>query len=52
MTFLTSMLLLKLVLALVTMSMPIVAAFVVYFDHKADKEHEARQRRIWNNQPL
>lgn len=52
MAFLTSILLFKLVLALVTVSIPVVAAIVVYFDHKAEKEHAARQQRIWNNQPL
>jgi hypothetical protein len=52
MAFLTSILLFKLVLALVTMSIPVVAAMVVYFDHKAEKENVARQQRIWNNQPL
>lgn len=52
MTFITSILLFKLVLALVTLSIPAVAALVVYFDHKAEKEQAARQQRIWNNQPL
>ena len=52
MAFLTSILLFKLVLALVTMSIPVVAALVVYFDHKAEKERAATYRKIWNNQPL
>ena len=52
MAFLTSILLFKLALALVTMSMPVVAALVVYFDRKAEKEHASRHQRIWNNQPL
>lgn len=52
MTFITSILLFKLVLALVTLSIPLVAAIVVYFDYKAEKEQAARHQRIWNNQPL
>ena len=48
----TSILLFKLMLALVTVSIPVVAAIVAYFDHKAEKENAARQQRIWNNQPL
>lgn len=52
MTFMTSVLMLKLVMALITLSIPVVAAMVVYFDRKAGKEQAARYQRIWNNQPL
>ena len=46
MTFLTSVLLFKLVLALVTLSIPVGAASVVYFDCKAEKLANARYKAM------
>jgi len=52
MTFLTSVLLFKLVLALVTLSIPAGAAIVAYFDHKAEKLANARRRAVFNGEAL
>lgn len=52
MAFLTSVLMFKLMIAVVTLSVPVVAAIVVYFDRKAEKEQAERHQCIWNNQPL
>ena len=46
MVFLTSILLFKLVLALVTISIPVGAAVVVYFEHKSEKLADARYKAM------
>ena len=52
MTFLTSILLFKLVLALVTLSIPVGAAIVVHFDHKAEKLANARRKAVFDGGAL
>ena len=52
MTFLTSILLFKLVLALVTLSIPAGAVIFVYFDHKAEKLANARRKAVFNGWAL
>ena len=52
MAFLTSILLFKLVLALVTMSIPVVAAVVIYCDKKEEKAQGKRLQALFNGQPL
>ena len=52
MTFLTSILLFKLVLAMVTLSIPVGAAIVVYFDHKAEKLANARRKAVLHSGEL
>jgi len=52
MSFLTSILLLKLVLALVTMSIPVGFAIVAYFAHKSEKLQDERHKAMFKGGKL